>query len=68
MQPVKVEKLWTFATIELALIEDTSNVSVPPFENEKLLGLIEGALIDEKVIDGPIMLEKEMELALIVQM
>ena len=68
MQPVKVEKLWTFATIELALIEDTSNVSVPPFENEKLLGLIEDVLIDEKVIDGPIMLEKDMELALIVQM
>jgi hypothetical protein len=30
--------------------------------------LVESALMDEKVIDGPIILEKEMELAFMLQM
>ena len=51
--------------MEPAPIEDTSSVSAPPFKNEKLLRLVESVLIDEKVMDGPIMLEKEIELALI---
>lgn len=49
------------------MTEDTSSVFVDPFKNEKLLRLVESALMDEKVIDWPIMLENKMELVLIVQ-
>jgi hypothetical protein len=33
------------------MTEDTSSVFVDPFKNEKLLRLVESALMDEKVID-----------------